>query len=135
MPNKQVIAGGSYNALSTTDAQYVSLGSRNTPTTDLHDAYFLFACAGKIKNMYVSLDAPPNGATKTRTFTLYKTVTGDTTLTVTLTDAETTGSDLTHTITVVAGDMFCWHSTVANTPDAAKVAIGFEFYHKPEGAV
>lgn len=83
--------------------------------------------AGIIKEMRVTLAAAPNGATKTRTFTLR--VGGvSKALTVTITNAETTGQDMVNAVPVAADDLVAWLSDGGvNTPDASRVYISCVF--------
>ena len=95
----------------------------STPNSALDDSateffgQIVMPCAGTLKNLYVKLTAGP-GTSKTRTFTVR--LNGDnTTCTTTISTAETLGTDLTHTIAVVAGDLVTIYGTNNGTPAAA----------------
>lgn len=93
-------------------------------TTD--EKFIVAPMTGKIKNMYVKLDISPGGGSKGFTYTFRKNSV-DTTLSVAITGAGTTGNDTIHEIDVVAGDLISIKAVPANTPDLACPLIGFTF--------
>jgi hypothetical protein len=87
----------------------------------------------KLQNFYMYFTVAP-GATKSRTFvSVNNGSTGANTITVA--DANTTGSDLTHKETyAAAGDRFAvQESAVANTPTASLGSMGFTMFIQPGG--
>lgn len=71
------------------------------------DRYLAMPIAGTFSNFYVDNDTTVGG-TCTRTFYLYKLGTGNTAITCSLGPAVQTGSDNTHTVTVAAGEKYCF---------------------------
>jgi len=77
----------------------------------------LMGVTGTISNLNVLLEAAPDGAA-TRTFTIRKNGV-NTALTVTITGANTTGSDNTNTVSVIPFDLISLLHTRTGTPAAA----------------
>lgn len=125
--NKMFFTGGTTATLATngTDEYFPFCYFWSPRTTEL-DASSLVALKGRFKKARISLRMAP-GAGKSRTFTLRKNQ-GNTSITITISDAATTGSDLTHEAEVDAGDYVTWLSDGGvGTPIASKVyaAVGF----------
>lgn len=124
-PNESLILGGGFiygNRPSFTplqqcvsDANPAELG-----------AYEVIPTAGKIKNLYVALIADPGDSGDGYKFTLRKNG-GNTTLTCTITDPNTTGSDTTHEVSVAAGDLVTLMSEGINTPISNDFNSGLTF--------
>jgi len=113
---KQVIIG-QYGVPSTSTVYYFPLGAGYTaqPGNEA-DNIQMVSTAGVIDNLMVSLQTAP-GEDKSYTFVLR--VNGDSSaLTVTISDTDTTGSDVSHEVTVAAGDRVCIMSTPSGTPVA-----------------
>lgn len=88
---------------------------------------FPIPTAGTFSKLYLVLSADPGTSPDDYKFMLRK-ASGDTTLTTTITADNTTGSDLTHTVTAAAGDLFNWKITPENAPSASPhAAIGVVF--------
>lgn len=85
----------------------------------------VIAVAGTVSNLTVNLQTAP-GAGKSWTYTLY--VNGNpTALTCTISDANTTGSDTTHSVTVAPGDISSWQQTPSGTPAATLFSLSGTF--------
>lgn len=67
-----------------------------------------------VNNLYVRLTTGPGGTT-TRTFSLTRNTVPQS-LSVTISGANTTGSDTTHSFPVVAGDTLCLRTTLTGAP-------------------
>lgn len=77
-------------------------------------------------SLFVELSGPPNGATKTLTFTLY--VNGNpTAVTVTITNAETSGNITGESVDLAPGDWISIACDAANGPDAVSAQWSFGF--------
>ncbi len=83
------------------------------------------AVNGVIQNFYVKLTAAP-GAGTSRTFKIFKNGVASG-ISVTISDAATTGSDTTNSVAVVAGDDLCIESTLSGSVAVGKATWGFEF--------
>lgn len=104
------VSGTSSTALTaTTASQLVSIGDANLVTN--------------IDDMYVYLTAAP-GAGKSYTITLYKNG-SPTTMTTTISDANTTGNDTAHPISISSGDDLYFVVSPTGTPADSWVSIGF----------
>jgi len=87
--------------------------------SDATEFYNTMYCptAGTFKNFYIKINAAP-GASKTRTYTVYKNG-SPTTITITIANSETSGSDTAHSFTVAAGDRVTVYHTIASTAATA----------------
>jgi len=97
----QGVTGGGVGVTSTTEVQV----SQIIPT------------AGTINRLFTSLSADPGTSPDAYSFTLYLNGVA-TTLTCTITADDTTGSDTTHNVAVVAGDLVSLEIVPLNTPSA-----------------
>jgi len=79
--------------------------------------------AGTISSLYVDLDVAPTNAI---TVVLRKAAT-DQALIVTISGAAKTGSDVTHTVTVAAGDLLDWSVLSATGATSVRVRLGASF--------
>ena len=114
------IGCGSTSTPDTSSASYCPLQTskgirfNTTETTDTSD---VVATAGIISNLYVKLTNAPNTG---KSWVVALRVNGvTTTLTCTIADGATTGSDVAHTISVAAGDKVGYIWTPSSTPDAS----------------
>lgn len=127
--NPQVLTGGSGATLSTTTTQFFSLtGYSNTIGTVDSAASGVMPSAGTISALYVALTVDPGTGT-TRIITIRKNQT-DQTLTCTVTGASganLTCSDLTHSFSVVAGDILSFSDALTGTPAGASVGLSVLF--------
>lgn len=87
-------------------------------------------CAGTLDHLYVRMTANI-AAAKTMTVTLYKNG-SSTGLTVTINAGASTGSDLTNSVVVAAGDTFAWIGTHTDAFPNVKFSVGCRFV--PSGA-
>jgi len=86
----------------------------------------IIPCDGVLSNLYISLDTA-GGSSRAWTFVVTKNNV-DTTLTCTVTDPATTGSDLTHSVSVVAGDLIEIRVVASNTGiNATNLAYSMQF--------
>lgn len=115
------LGGGDSNLATDGTDQYLTHSGWRTPTTGESNVSAPVPQDCIITALYVKLMAAPNGAGKTRTFTVRNNgAPGN--LTVTLTNAETTGSDTTHTDVITAGNTLNLFSDGGvNAPDASQV--------------
>lgn len=118
-----IIGGGGITALTATK-WYPAGGELDSSAAGESSINQPVPYAGTIKNLYVIITAAPGGAT-TRTFTLRKNG-GSQTVTVTIADPATTGSDTAHSFTVAAGDLIDVYHTVSGAPAAASGHWGME---------
>src|SRR3990167_6321017 len=115
-----MLQGGSEGAdLATSGTEYLPARGGIDPDTTESTKQTLISEAGTVKTFYVELRTAP-GAVTTRTFTLRKNGSNQS-LTVTISGTDTTGSDLSNSFTVVAGDRLTISSTVTGTPAASVV--------------
>lgn len=86
----------------------------------------IIPCDGVLSNLYISLDTA-GGSSRAWTFVVTKNNI-DTTLTCTVTDPATTGSDLTHSVAVAAGDLIEIRVVASNTLiNATNLAYSMQF--------
>lgn len=115
---EQVIVGGMYNALHISATEYSCISGGYNWDSDAADVAMAVSSAGKIKGLRVKLSGSP-GAGKSFVFTLYRYTSGswgDTGLTCTISDAETSGSDIINEVTVSPGDLLCLKCAPTNSP-------------------
>lgn len=100
----------------------------NAQDSSAAQANQVMPCPGVIDHLYYRVSAAP-GAGKTRTLELL--VNGASVspnpIILTIADAATTGSDLTHSVSVVAGDLICLQDVSTGTPTSALLAFGARF--------
>lgn len=118
----QPILGRPLIAPSTSGTRYFGL-CFNGVTATQNDSVNYIPAAGVFSNAYIALSAAP-GAGKSYTFTLQKNGV-DTSVVVTISDAATSGQDITHSVTFAAGDHATWKCVPSGTPGAANV---IQFY-------
>jgi hypothetical protein len=83
------------------------------------------AAAGTISNLSIKLSSAP-AAGKSLAFTLMKNGVA-TSLTATVSDAATTGTDSSHVVTVALGDTLSWQVVPSGTPTIATIGVGAQF--------
>jgi len=124
---ESVLLGSTVNSLnpSATEYQYVATGNGVFAVTETNRREVI-PTTGKLKNFYVKLNADPGTAPDAYKFTLR--VNGANSddgegnpLQVTITANDTTGSDTTHEITVVAGDIVTLMVEPLNVPSASPI--------------
>lgn len=125
---KQVLFGGRYDALSNVAIEYAPIGCSSNWTTTESARAVVVSAPGAIDRLFVELDAAPgSGAGDAYRFTL-RLNGADTTLTCTITQPDVAGSDVTHSVAVVAGDVITIQSEYLNTPSEtprAQYAVRF----------
>lgn len=121
---ESLILGGSYIPLSKTAIEYIQLAtSACSPSVNEDYMYQVCPTAGTLKNFFVKLSADPGAGGDAYRLTVRKGLPmGDTALTVTITEPNTTGSDLVNTVDVAAGDVFTVKVEPLNEPDVAPAA-------------
>lgn len=117
---KQIIHGyGGASAIHQTSINYAGIQGNIAWTADEAGGTMVVAAAGTLRNLTIRLDTAP-GAGKSRTFVLR--INGvDSGVTVTISDAATTGRDIVNSVAVAAGDKLTLKSTPTGTPDANSV--------------
>jgi hypothetical protein len=116
--------GGLVSALAANQTRY---GYASGPTllartNDVSSTMLMpFTCTAKM--LYVTMDPP--GGTQTTKVTLLKNAVAST-LTVTVTGTATTGSDTTHSVSLVAGDSLRMEYVTSATSATVNVQFGFE---------
>jgi hypothetical protein len=117
----QLLFGGIYsNSPSNSVASYNSLANYGT-TWGAEDYYRkqVIPTGGTLSSWYIKLAAAP-GAGKSFVFTVR--LNGvSAALTITISDAATTGADITHSVAVVAGDIVDILATPSGTPSASTI--------------
>lgn len=101
---------------------YNTMGNRLYAAWSGDEDKFVLTSAAQLRNLYCKVDVAP-GATNSWTFTLRRNE-ADTTLTVTIADPDTEGSDTTHSESVSAGDLLSMKSA-RDGADAAALRHGF----------
>lgn len=128
MSSKQIIMGGIPNAnLSTTGTMFYALSSNDTfvGSTTNSNTYTLLSAPGTISKLNFTTSTAPVGATS-YILTFYQNGSA-TSLVATVAGANTNAVDITHTVTIAAGDRVCLQVTVTGTPAAAKGSWSFQF--------
>ncbi len=88
---------------------------------------------GKIKSLYLELSNNPGSSSDAYKMTLMKNG-SPTALTVSITGASTSGSDLSNEVSVAAGDLVCWKKEALNTPaNNLSARAGFAFEADTDG--
>ena len=132
---ESLIIGGSTTAVSNsaTNYQQVSSGWLAWDATEANKYSLIQSCT--IKNLYVQLDAAPYVNDHTNDYyTISINKDGGNTasgLTVQITDAATSGNDISHTYTPANGDTIGIKSVPNSSPAAARVHIGLVGYITP----
>lgn len=129
---------GTYTLGTSNATQYNHLQGGTAWDTNESNVYNIMPTTGKIKNMYIELSAAP-GAGKTRVFTLMVNslaatdpVTGNP-LSVTIAEANTTGSDTTNIISVTPGQTVSIREEGSGTPTACIPYWGTTFVAETDG--
>jgi hypothetical protein len=93
----------------------------------------VIAAAGVIKDLYLELDTNPGAGAEAYRMTLM--LNGSpTSLTVTITGAATSGTDLANEVTVAPGDLVCWKKEALNSPtNNVSARAGFVFEADTDG--
>lgn len=114
---EQVIFGNAFGGPSVTATTYNSpIGAGYSWFGTEGARWKIISTGGKIKNLRVKLDGVP-GAGKSYTFTLMVN-SAPSTLTLTISDAETSGADISHEVDVAAGNTVSLRCVPAGTPDS-----------------
>ena len=112
---QQILIGGSSDDLDNTITEYNLFNSRETWISAESRRQQLIATAGIIDNLFIELETAP-GEGKSYIFTLR--VNGaPSALTVTISNTDTTGNDIIHSVSVSAGDSICIEAAPSGTPD------------------
>lgn len=121
------LMGGSTSGISNSTTEYGMLwGMTGWDSSIGVWGYTVISCDATLKKLYVTLNGSP-GTSKSYTFTLY--VNGNpTTLTCTISDGDTTGSDVSHTVDVQPGDYVYLEAVPSGTPTSryAHYSVTFE---------
>ena len=117
---KQLIIGGYWDFLSQAATEYNELCGGYLWVGTTPNKKQLISAPATIERLHVALSVAPGGGTSF-TFTL---IVNDiaTALSVTISDADTTGSDTSHTVTVTAGDNVCLRCIPAGVPGGISAA-------------
>lgn len=115
---KQILFGGQPNdPLNNAATEYSSVSGGTTWNATETARTQCISAPGTIDSLYVELTADPGTAPDAYRFTLRKNG-ADTTLTCTITANDVAGSDVAHSVAVVAGDVICIQAEALNTPSA-----------------
>ena len=108
-----IFGGSGGSNLGASSTHYVGVGVTNT-----NEAVSQVPAprSGTLGNLYVKLGNSP-GTGKSYAFTV-RVGGSDQTITITVSDSATTGSDTSHTVSVAAGDLICIKSAPTGTPTA-----------------
>lgn len=126
--NNGVILGGAQHATATIDG-YCRLGTHvqgivQSSTSNFGIVILPTDCV--IRNLFVRVDSSPTSIGADKTFTLVKNG-SETGLTVTLSGSNTSGSDITHSVSFLAGDNASLVSKAwGNTSRSVNIAFGME---------
>ena len=115
---EQVLIGGVDDPVQTANIEYNSLNNGMSWRTTESISPQIISTGGTLKNLRIKLDGSP-GSGKSYTFTLRVNGAG-TTLTTTISNAETSGFDITHEVIVLAGDLVGIECSPAGTPTARR---------------
>jgi hypothetical protein len=138
-PNECLLLAGIEDALNKNSTEYnACVGSGRTWSSTENLSYVVVPTSGTIKRLYVSLTAAPGtGAGNAYRFTLRKgspTPLSDTSLTVTITQPNTSGNDEVHEVSVSPGDLITIKCEPLNSPNATPAANwGFTFVPSTAG--
>ena len=103
----------------TTDKWLTLTGHLTNIASVKQNSLYHLSPPGTFKNMRILLTVAP-GSGKSRTFTLFKGGT-DTGITVTISNTDTSGEDLSNTYTALAGDSYYIEQTTSGTPDTTRM--------------
>jgi hypothetical protein len=120
-----IIGGGTgMNDLSRNSTNYVPMFDTGTSDTE-SDVQQFIPVAGTVSNFYVTLDGSP-GSSSSYTFVI-RINSEDTLVTCTISGTETTGSDLTNSVSFAAGDYISIMVTPASMPTAVSMRWTAQF--------
>lgn len=125
--SKSVVLGGANDALPTAATEYLILqgGGDAAWNGTITNESQLIPVAGTLSRLFIKVQTAP-GAGKSWAFTLY--VNGSATaLTLTIADAATTGSDITNSVSVSAGDRISLECVATGGTASSRAHIGVEF--------
>jgi len=125
--NETILLGADYDApkINGNDYNLLQGGSTWNSTALAGQRKSMVPTGGTLKDFYVQLDTAPDTG-KSYTFTVY--LNGSATgVTLTISDTATTGSDLSNTVAVVAGDTVAIKCAPGSTPDATRAHWGIVF--------
>ena len=125
--NETILLGADYDApkINGNDYNLLQGGSTWNSTALAGQRKSIVPTGGTLKDFYVQLDtAPDTGKSYTFTVFLNGSATG---VTLTISDTATTGSDLSNTVAVVAGDIVAIKCAPGSTPDATRAHWGIVF--------
>lgn len=128
---KESMVMGMGIGLGNTVTRWVSFfGGSTASTTEIYTES-LVSTPGTLRNLRVALTGPP-GAGNSYSFTVRKNG-ADTGLTVTISDSDTDGSDLSNSVTVVAGDRITLKMVPTSTPTAQQANYSLKFVADTDG--
>jgi hypothetical protein len=119
---QQPLFGGDRDALNNAATEYSSVFGGVAWVATENQRTQVVTSAGTIDSLFVELSADPGTSPDAYRFTLRKNG-ADTTLTCTITADDTTGSDVAHSVAVVAGDLISIQCEPLNTPSATPTAL------------
>ena len=127
---QSIIIAGSSGALSASAARYNGIQSSSAWNATATSTRQVMPTAGVIKNLFIALSAAPGtaGGGQSYQFDVYKNgLVASPSLSCTISETATTGSDTTHSITYAAGDTIEIAATPTNTPGAIAAHWGVSF--------
>lgn len=124
-----LLLAGSGDALNATQTEYNWLNNSQGSWTTGESTRQLYWPAVQLSDLFVALTAVPNTGNN-YAFTLRDDA-ADTSLTCTISDSATTGSDTSHTVTPAAGSLIDLQVVPTSTPDAADAYWGMVAYIAP----
>lgn len=125
-----ILTGEVTNTLSASATRYLPIQGGILSTTS-GNAETIIPTAGTINSAYMVLGGTP-GAAKSYTATLVKN-TVDTAIVITISGTNTTGNDVSNSVSVVAGDKVYWRIDPAGTPTARMVGLGVRWIPSIDG--
>lgn len=124
-----LLIGGSLNDLNQTTSEFNVLNNSSGTWSTSESTFQSYWPAVELKKFYTTLSAAPNTGNN-YAFTIRDDGAGSA-LTLTISDAATTGSDLSHTVTPGAGSLMCLGVVPTSTPDVADAYWGLVAYIAP----
>lgn len=125
-----LITGTNNTALGTT-TQFINADHSPVSTGTQVNIQSPIPCDGTISHMYTILTVAP-GVGNSRLTALM--VNGSASaLSVTISDANTTGNDTSNSVSVSAGDLVSVRSTVTGTPGGSRISVGMKFTPNNDG--
>lgn len=121
---RQLIIGGTNQNPSTSATNYMHIGNGTSVSAwqaTENNARVVFPCAGTLRGLAVRLTAAPDNGGGTQSYTFKVRRNGSepaNTLSVTISEASTTGSDTSNSVTIAAGDTVTLECTPSGTPTA-----------------